>query len=390
MSESCDIFANLPQVATIMLKNNFRYKIEMLYLNNKGLKEIPDLSDFVWVTKLYLGENSIKEIKKEHLPPNLKELSIPSNYITSVTCADIPESAELLNLTNNDIEIFDGTGMKLKKLILTKNRLDTIIAFPDECEIIYMADNVISKLPKFPHNLNYINLSNNEITTIKGCIDLNNSVLDTLILNENHIVDFPELPDSIVVLNIKNNKLEYVIENLPDNLKKLRLDNNLINYIELTSFYCELEILNLKKNLLTEYPEKLMDNIEKIYLDDNPIIELNPSFVSPNLKLLTLRNINMEKLPIELYSLGIKIVTQSNNNYDNTNYDYDGLNYHNRGYYNRNYYNNYGNYNSNYYDNHYSNHYNNYNRVSMPKIDKRLIKSDINEYYIIHDKEIVI
>lgn len=377
-------------ILLIKLEENKKTQKKTLILKNMHLDEIPDLRSYVWIHTLLLSHNYIKCINRYHIPPNVEILGLDNNLIETVDVMKIPKSVKQLYIRNNKIHSFDGRGMKIQKLYISGNySLKGIVVFPDECEYIDISNNYIERLPRFPHNLKYINCSENNI--IKVDDDIFNDYLEEIDISGNKIKEFPTFPLSVKKVNIQNNYINN-LNCISKNIRELDLSYNSIKnsatFDKILKEASKLKDLKLSGNYLENIP-MLPNNIEILDIDSNIINYVDPSVIPDSLQILDIRGNNIENIPEELTTRNLTVQFTKEEDIDTysiwedllkeepDNNSFDFYDNHN------NTYNNYNNHNN------YHNHgYNIRNIVTQVELRKRATRE--NPYYIIHEGDITV
>lgn len=278
-----------------MIKKNKEKKSICLSLSYKKLDVLPDLHEHEWISVLKLRGNNIKIIEKKYLPPKLDELSLFKNDIDEANIDMFVETITKLDLSNNNLLIFDGEHfVNLVKLDISSNEITNIKCFPPNIEDIDISNNKLEELPAIPKTTKCIDCSNNEINAIS--ID-DSSILEEIDISNNLIDDLPEFPDTLKILRCSDNLIKYITL-LNDGLECLIIDNNAIEGI-----YCDLPAslyeLNLANNNLEEMPD-LPVLIEKVDISDNRITKLKD--IPESVTDLDCENNFIDNIPSELLS----------------------------------------------------------------------------------------
>ena len=326
------VIENLPN-SLQELNLSYNYNIEKLENLPKKLKQI------------ILSNGKLESVSK--LPTNLQKIDLNNNKIRTI---DVPQKVEILNLSNNDLNTFPKLFTSLIELNLSNNRLIKIINLKNfvNLESLNLANNNLKKIENLAPNLKYLNLSNNKIANIENltkkleklvikgnnifCADYDypktlveldlennrislikpiNKNIETLNMSHNYIknikftgniktftsantnlLDIPELPNSLVYLNLNESKVKKLIDfttftnlvtlnldylditemfDVPDSLKKLSLKGNKIK--ELKNVSRNLENLDISYNLISEYPLFILEYINlRVFIHiGNPI-----------------------------------------------------------------------------------------------------------------------
>ncbi len=235
----------------------------ILYLNNKGIKDIADienLSDLINLKELYLERNNISEIKGLENLVNLEVLGLAENQISEIKGLDTLQSLTFLDLYSNPILEIKG--------------LDNLVNLKD----LHIGNCKIDELKGLDSlfNLETLDIEVTEITEIKNLENLSN--LETIFLSSNKITEIKGL-DSLTKLrqlDLENNKIS-IIEGLNNlkNLEFLTLFSNKILKIEGLDKLQNLKQLSLDDNLITEIENiEKCESLESLYLDKNKIKEI--------------------------------------------------------------------------------------------------------------------
>ena len=273
---------NLVNIPIIEGNNN----IQIIYLNSNKINKISNLSNFNNLKELLLQNNKIKII--ENLPKTLIKLDLSNNYIESLTGIELLVNLELINLENNNIK-------NISPLIKLINLIE-----------IYCANNLIDSFNDYSHfgnlkNLEVLDLSGNEILSnnknskkmiIYYCPNLK-------IFNKNYITE----KDRNLSSEFYNGKLTKDI--LEKRIKEKSLSNDIIE-LDLSSLklkdekelfsekvYPKLKKLNLSKNNFTSFA--IFGNLPELVdlnLSSNSFVDLFPKKSKNNEK----NNLNISNL----------------------------------------------------------------------------------------------
>jgi Leucine-rich repeat (LRR) protein len=205
-----------------------------------------------------------ERIASWELKENDEELNLSGLYLYSLP--DIPVNATNVNLSNNYLTDID-IPLTIKTINLSCNRLSKV---------------------KLHSNLISVNLSYNEIIEFDELPDS----LVTFICNNNQVNKLPELPIKLKYLSCNFNKLTD-LPKLPLKLNSLYVNNNYLTHIDLLDLndlnclYCSnnkiqdinhipisVNILVCNNNLLTDIPV-LSKNIKTLDCSYNEITSLN-------------------------------------------------------------------------------------------------------------------
>jgi Leucine-rich repeat (LRR) protein len=165
----------------------------------------------------------------------------------------------------------------------------------DESKYLFNSNEfVLSALEKFDDKTERLDFSRYDLEEFPKYCLLRFTNLKYLNLAYNHLVELPELPDSLTYLNIDFNYIKR-IEKLPPNLSEFYCS---LNGME---FMCELpnsiRYLNCYTNRLTVMPNLPNQLIE---MDCHSNFLTNFPELSPNLKVLYVSDNNLETFPKQL------------------------------------------------------------------------------------------
>ncbi|CAD8138248.1 unnamed protein product [Paramecium pentaurelia] len=147
----------------------------------------------------------------------------------------------------------------------------------------------LHSIPIIQENLNkeMLVLKNNQISSMKGLLEYKN--LNYIDLSANQIKEITEINQlNIQVLMISYNKVKE-IKNLPQCLKILDAKINMIERVDLQNLY-NLKVLNLQKNNISSVNLYGLYNLQKVYLDENKITYFTEIPYLEQLQILSLQN----------------------------------------------------------------------------------------------------
>jgi Leucine-rich repeat (LRR) protein len=208
------------------------HNLQILYLNNKNLKEIysKTFQGLTKLSELYLNKNKIKIFESNTFKEvaNLKKLNISFNklFLIHFKTFETLHGLEELYASNNNLKLIDSLTFvnlfQLRVLDLSKNKIKYIDI----------------GLFKSVYLLEELNLSWNQLTSLNANLFYNLSKLKELYLNNNEIV--------IITQNLFNGLLS---------LQKLYLNCNKIEKINGGTFngLFDLQEVDLSSNLFIEF-----------------------------------------------------------------------------------------------------------------------------------------
>ncbi|RCK63869.1 Outer membrane protein YopM [Candida viswanathii] len=241
-------------------------QLKTLDLSCNLISEIKDV-EYGWpdLVNLLLRDNRLVDYSLSEVtqwPPNLKMLALTSNELENVSyLSNLPDSIEVLDLSNNEFRslIVPSTGESFK---FPKNLKNLQLAgckflIPDD-------DSSLSNHLEFPHQLEELNLSECNITTLNA-FKFPTSLVK-LALSGNKIVDLGTYDDHI--------SKSWLMLN---NLRELDLYSNDIRNLEDWQVPAQLKYLDVRVN----YIEKLSSAwpiFNKEYNQDLQLSHLNVSY----------------------------------------------------------------------------------------------------------------
>jgi len=140
-------FNNINNINKIVIKylNSLSDDCECIYIRNKNLTFIPDLSRFTSLKELHCYNNELTSLP-EGLSNTLLILICSHNQLTSLPL-QLPNSLIILNCSNNQLTSFPPKGL------------------PNGLKELKCYNNCLTSLPSkgFPNSLHYLNFANNPI-----------------------------------------------------------------------------------------------------------------------------------------------------------------------------------------------------------------------------------
>lgn len=251
------------QISNISVLKNFVY-LQTLLLSKNQISNIDSLQELTKLQQLSLKQNRISDISSLTALTNLNFLYLGGNQISDYT----PVKGYYENLTNKDFDLLDSvdtivtfTDKNLEKAVRAQIGKTTGDIYKKDVEKIVslqVLDGGIRDISGIENltNLQYLDLSRNEISVINQLKDL--SKLETLLLSENQISDINALQDLT-------------------NLKQLSLDNNRISDIEPLKWLTKLEKLYLNYNRISDVDIlEWLTSLKVLYLGGNQISDYSP------------------------------------------------------------------------------------------------------------------
>ena len=161
-----------------------------IYLSNKKLNSLPDLSRFYNLQILFCDHNQLTTLPE--FPPQLIELYCDHNQLTSlppfsenlqiIYCdhnqlTSLPPFnlvLEIINCQNNQLTSLPRFGPCLTLVYCQHNELTHLHTFNESLGIFHCYDNMLTNLPPFPPNLRELYCYDNPMDDIVD--SLNNSI----------------------------------------------------------------------------------------------------------------------------------------------------------------------------------------------------------------------
>ncbi|KAF2897832.1 hypothetical protein ILUMI_08343 [Ignelater luminosus] len=236
------------------------HKLERLLINNNNIKVI--------------HQSTIKNLDK------LKILDMSFNYIDIQNFSFLPNSLELVNLSNNNISyITDWSNLQ-------------------NVQKINLEHNSIFKISSIGQDITHLNLGWNNLKNLSSSLFYPSNNMKRLRSCYNHI-ELTDIDSCKGLFNLKNlNFTHNSIEHLPigyfkdlTSLKSLDLSYNNLRDLEFGTFagLSNLEELHLEHNNLTDIHENsfyIFDNLKFLYLHNNEIKSINTFNLLSHLKSL--------------------------------------------------------------------------------------------------------
>lgn len=310
-SIAMDTFANLTSLTSLVLSHNFIknvnfslnslanlnvlsldfneiYSVEKhlvansmklvdLHLNNNKFFRVPNfVENFQFLKFLDLGENFIKNLSDLENLPNLKYLyglRLTENQIETLERNHFVhlKNLQIVNLSKNRIRHIDretfGANEFLQAIRLDGNTIKNIdYMFENLTQLVFLniSENSLEifDYENFPKNLQFLDISKNQINVIKNPNEISQN-LKTLNLNYNHLTEISAFV-------------------LPRNLEDLYLQSNLIEKISPYTFLKKpfLKTVDLKHNKIAHLNENALrisstkndEKLPEFHLAGNPLV----------------------------------------------------------------------------------------------------------------------
>lgn len=252
-------------------------KLVDLHLNNNKFFRVPSfVENFQFLKFLDLGENFIKNLSDLENFPNLKYLyglRLTENQIETLEINHFVhlKNLQIVNLSKNRIRQIDretfASNDFLQAIRLDGNTLKNIdYTFENLTQLVFLniSENSLEVFDyeNFPKNLQFLDISKNQINVIKNPNDISQN-LKTLNLNYNHLTEISAFV-------------------LPRNLEDLYLQRNFIEKISSYTFLKKpfLKTVDLKFNKIAHLSENSLrisstksdEKLPEFHLAGNPLV----------------------------------------------------------------------------------------------------------------------
>jgi internalin A len=291
-------------------------KLQYLSLSNNQLSEIKGLEKLVFLTTLRLSYNQLREIKGLEKLVFLRILWLDNNQLSDIKGLEKFGKLKYLQyLSINNNPFLQKTDLKLD---YNENHLSDIKSFlrlNKPKEIIELERNygitLKEEKPNRNENVNrnayainedgavtHLNLSDNQLSEIKGLQKLGN--LQTLDLSNNQLSEIKglEMLGNLQWLNLSNNQLSEIkgLEKL-GNLQTLSLLNNELSEVKGLEKLVNLKRLSLSNNKLSEIKGlETLGNLKMLILSHNELSEIKGLETLENLQWLWLYNNQLSEI----------------------------------------------------------------------------------------------
>ncbi|CAD5205815.1 unnamed protein product [Bursaphelenchus okinawaensis] len=283
-------------------------------------------NDVKTIDKLSLIDGEIKDMPEGMLCglKNLQILSVSGNKLSDIKLGlddDCPlEHLILLDVSKNQIRQIDSKDLiafpVIRQLSAVQNGLDEIAAdafsFTKLLQHLDLEGNLIKTLPVLPESLLYLNLADNRLETIPVTVaNLENLV--SLNLSHNEIdmkTPFLLFSQVIEILDFSYNRFTTlptpIFDRSVDTLKTLVLSGNELNSLEIGAFgnYSRLQMLDLSNNHLKSLPEGVFEGLSELVdlkIVNNSIYHIDVEVFKPlaeKLQYLDMSDNKLSELPM--------------------------------------------------------------------------------------------
>jgi len=279
------IVEQLPSLKSLSLDRNFLNIIDLslselehvdLFLN--CLIECPKLPQSI--ISLNCGFNKITTL--DLLLPNLKELKISGNLITTINEGVVFPNAKLIDLSHNHLY-----------------ELPPINQFAPNVELLQLTFNFLCAFPTgLPESIVKLDVSYNCIEKWEDPIN-HLSNLATLDISNNLLTVLPELPPNIKSLFTENNRFQSIYPISNKKFKQITFLNSQLEEIpDISKTRIKTLVLTRNKLSVLNNPERLNKAVNTVDLAINQITFFNADFFRlTSIQTLILTNNNIHELP---------------------------------------------------------------------------------------------
>lgn len=184
-------------------------QLESLKINKCGLKIISCKTFPSTLKSIDFTDNLIELITDFENLTNLKTFILDNNCISYIN--DIPKSAEIVSLKNNLIQNISFLMENIKELYLNNNRITDIEYLLDSIEILDISKNNVSIISLLPSELKVFLAYNCKIRNILCKFPLKLKKLDMF---NNYLESVPDFPDSLDWVDLSDNDLRCMPNNI--------------------------------------------------------------------------------------------------------------------------------------------------------------------------------
>lgn len=295
----------------------------VIQCQNIGLREIPNNLPEDSLT-VDFSRNQVTSVTRQSFQvlPNVLSLRLISNKIRNINAQAFSRLSNLmtLDLTSNELTTINNRAFQglthLSTLSLSQNQiqtLDRVLAKTPALTSLNARSNQLTNLEEntFERNteLRQLDLSNNQITSIHGRAFKNLRKLRYLIINNNPLVNLPQLIFAGAMLQLvdfSNCQLTRVPRTMPPSVTDFRLGTNHIEHVTDTDLQniTNLKLLTLNNNRISSFAYRALrglDNLEELWLSTNQLVYI-PRGLPTNLKKLNQEFNQVTELESRLFS----------------------------------------------------------------------------------------
>ena len=294
--------------------------LEDVYLEGNLLKRVPSFGRSI--TRAQLQSNRLESLDGIELAPNLQELYIDDNKLTSlpdtigslIHLQELSASGNFLEVISPEIRLTN-----LSHLDLSKNSLSI---FPKEIgelpslKTLTLSYNVIFELPDIFQDWQSSGLSlflNDNRLLSRFPPSMKHLSVDTLHAPNCAISDLSNLPRTLTDLVLYKNRITEIPEDFPPSIEQVYMGENKISSFKANLKNSRLNTLSLSDNLLTEFPCEVVNAkyLTAVYLSRNKIKSIPCSLEDTSITTLLLSynqlpNIPMNMIPSRIERLYIR------------------------------------------------------------------------------------
>ena len=254
--------------------------IKSLIINNSEIETLVDINCFKNLTELEISNSKVANFKQISelnylLKLSLTKIKLLDFQINEINWSQL-ENLVYLDISNNSISSFSEClkSRNVKNLKASNNKI-SYFTLTSSVEFLDLSNNNLGDLELSGLNLKKLNVSLNKIESFKLIkntslidIDLSNNKLKTLNFDDQN---------KLKILSLSNNKLDnsiYINIGKCSNLENLDIEQNKVSSLENISTLNKLKSLNIKdtrisKILLNQIPDSLKEiHISKIEIED--------------------------------------------------------------------------------------------------------------------------
>ncbi|KAH0785976.1 protein phosphatase 2C [Histomonas meleagridis] len=225
------------------------FSMRSVTLNDNSFTDIPHFANNIYIYSI--SSNSITQLNVSNLCNTICKLDISSNGIKEVP-SDIfllPNLTQLFMHNNSITSIPDEfSNSKIEYLSISNNPINELPKAPGTLTILYAACCEFNEFPDeilAETKISTLNLSNNKIKSIKLL-----PTLEKLHMSCNEITNIPELPEKINVIDFSHNQISsFELKGTHNSLTEIDLSHNKLTNFTISERYPLLTILKIAYNL---------------------------------------------------------------------------------------------------------------------------------------------